>query len=374
MIVTIKFLIFSLAIISLAVAIIGFVLLKIRSQLQNSYSTLFAAKNKGAVEELEPVDINGTKQWIHVRGRNKNNPLLLFLHGGPGWSNIGWYDAIQRPWENHFTVVQWDQRQAGKSYAPNLAETISHQQYISDTEAIISYLRDKFQQDKIFIMGTSYGTYLGMQMAKRHPDWLHAYIGIGQVVTMKEHPVEEYRLLLEHAHATDNQSLIATLNRLAPFPDPSVPEKSYIENVVALTDLESEIEKAYPASLSSILKANTHLQWLSPLYTLKDHYHRKFGENPAGINPKNAFYYDFFKYDLPKEVGSDFDVPIFFFTGRHDFHVAYTLTDRWFRKIEAPYKEQVWFEQSAHAAHLTEPYEFSKALIEKVLLRVNMYS
>ena len=144
MIVTIKFLIFSLAIISLAVAIIGFVLLKIRSQLQNSYSTLFAAKNKGAVEELEPVDINGTKQWIHVRGRNKNNPLLLFLHGGPGWSNIGWYDAIQRPWENHFTVVQWDQRQAGKSYAPNLAETISHQQYISDTEAIISYLRDKF--------------------------------------------------------------------------------------------------------------------------------------------------------------------------------------------------------------------------------------
>ena len=338
-----------------------------RKKVKTFLAETYEVRNSNGIEILDVVDIRGTKQWIHVRGRNKENPLLLFVHGGPGAPNIGYFDHIQRPWEDFFTVVHWDQRQTGKSYMPNIGHTISHETYINDAEEMIGHLRRRFGQEKVFLMATSYGTYLSMHMLKRHPDWFYAYVAIGQVVKMADHASEEYRLLLEQAKMNNEVELVERLESMAPFPDPKDPASDYLENAVFFMETASRMGKCYPNSFQEAFKNYHFLKWVSPLCTLKDSFNRLFGDTPAPADKDNPFYKGFFDYDLPGEVGSTFETPIFFFTGVDDFHVAYTLTDQWFKKIEAPYKEQVWFDRSAHAAHITEPYAFSKALIEKVL-------
>lgn len=357
---------FFLASILSAFAISAVIIIVIRKILQRYMSSIYAVSDESGLEILEEIEVGGTKQWLHVRGRCRDNPILLFVHGGPGASHIGWFDAIQRPWENHFTVAQWDQRQTGKSYTKGIGNTISHRQYIDDAEQMIAYLRQRFSKDKIFLMGTSYGTYLSMQLVSRCPDWLYAYVAVGQVVKMKEHAIEEYRLLLELSKEKGEEELESYLESLAPFPNPTDPVNSYMNNAVRFMEEESKLGKCFPGGFIEMVNIVTLSKWLSPHYTLKDHYNRLFGDTPAPADKENPFYNEFFDYDIPSEIGSTFKVPIFFFTGSDDFHVAYTLTNKWFEAIEAPYKEQIWFEQSAHAPHITEPYKFAQSLIEKV--------
>lgn len=358
--------IISVSLISIFVGVFYFARL-LRLKVMRVYSYLYEVTDGSGIEELYYIKIGDVDQCIHVRGRDRSNPLLLFIHGGPGASQIGWYDNIQRPWEDHFTVVQWDQRQSGKSYAANLSKTISHQRYIQDTEEIIGYLRKEFSQEKIFIMGTSYGTYLGMHMVSRHPDWLYAYVAVGQVVTMIDHVEEEYKQLLNFAEDENNLELKAELAKFDPSKSSDDIPGFYIKNVLPLMEVESRCGKAYPKSILEMIRCISTLKWVSPLYSCSELLRIKFGEKAAAIDPKFPFFKDFFDYDLPREVGNTFDVPIFFLTGFHDIHVASDLTNSWFERIDAPYKEQVWFKKSAHAAYLTEPYAFANALIEKVL-------
>lgn len=337
----------------------------LRKQLQAHTQATYQVNAQG-LEMLEAVEIGGVRQWIHVRTRKRDNPVLLYLHGGPGWTHIGWYDAIQRPWEDYFTVVQWDQRQAGKSYLPmkRVGHTISHAQYISDAESMMAYLRERFSQDKIFIMGTSYGTYLGMQMVKRHPDWIHAYIGVGQVVKKMRSARVEHQLLLDEAKKRQDTGVVDSLEAMLPFPNPDDPAGSYYQHVYYLMEQQSRYGKAYPNGISGVIRSAGILQWMSPLYTLKDHMHRLFGKSH---NAQHPFARSFMSYDLPSEIGSDFDAPVFFFTGRHDWHIPCSVTNEWFKEISAPMKEQVWFEHSAHVPFETEPGQFLQALVVKVL-------
>ena len=155
-----------------------------REVMQKHITTTYAVTDPKGIEELKSVNIGGVEQWIHIRGRNRDNPVLLFLHGGPGATVIGALDAAQRPWEDYFTVVTWDQRQTGKSYYPADDENapLTIQRFIDDTEELLQYLRDYLNKDKLFILGSSWGSLLGMNMVKRRPEWVHAYIGVGQLV------------------------------------------------------------------------------------------------------------------------------------------------------------------------------------------------
>lgn len=338
-----------------------------RKRLQHHLAWANKAWEPNGIELLESVDIGGTKQWIHVRGRNRENPLLLFIHGGPGAANIGYFDQYQRSWENHFTVVQWDQRQTGKSYAPNIGHTISHETYINDAEAMIAYLLQRFNKEKLFLIATSYGTYLSMHMVKKHPEWIYAYLAAGQVVKMVDHVVEEYRLLLEYAKDNEEIELTKKLESLKPFPNPDDPASSFLESSAFFLSEETRLGKCFPDNFEKAVEHYNFSRWVSPLCTLRDNYNRVWGEAPAMGDKNNPFRKGFYTFDLPTEIGSRFDVPIFFITGTDDFHISFSVTDKWFQGIEAPHKEHIVFKASAHAAHITEPYLFAKVLIEKVL-------
>jgi len=346
-------------------------LLWAREVLQQHLTSTYAVKDPKGIEELKSVKIGGVDQWLHIRGRNRSNPVLLYLHGGPGYPTIGLMDAVQRPWEDYFTIVNWDQRQTGKSYYPADDENapLTVQQFIEDTEEVIQYLRDYLEKDKLFILASSWGTVLGMHMVKRHPDWVHAYIGAGQLVNWMENEKTMYERLLSHAKEQKNAEVIAKLEAITPYPDPNCPETSYIENAAYLRRELSRLAG----------EAGTHhLFWddsgkvfnfdrtISPHLSLTDISNFILTENAATRAPY-IFTKELMATDLPNDVGSSFEVPIFFFTGAHDWHTPRSLSDQWFSEINAPYKELIHFDESSHGVLNEEPGKALIALVNKVL-------
>lgn len=349
-------------------------LLWAREVLQKHITTTYAVQNPKGIEKLKPVKIGGVDQWLHIRGRNANNPILLYLHGGPGYPLIGCMDAIQRPWEDFFTVVHWDQRQVGKSYYPadddNAPLTI--QRMIEDTEALIQYLLHSLEQDKLFVLGQSWGSVLGMHMVQRHPDWLYAYIGVGQVVNMMDNERVLYKRLLSHAKEKKEDKLVARLKSIWPYPDPDNPGKSF-NGGQGEPFIREELSRLagetfmHHTDFHDAINMMAFDQLVSPHLTFTDIIHSILGDNPAlGRAPYN-FTDEYMKTDLPSDLGSSFDVPIFFFSGRHDWQVPVSLSDQWFKQIEAPHKELVHFEESSHFIINEEPGKFLAALVNKVL-------
>ena len=347
-------------------------LLWAREVLQKHQITTYAVTDPKGIEELKSIKIGGVEQWLHIRGRNRDNPILLYLHGGPGFGMIGIMDAIQRPWEDYFTVVHWDQRQTGKSYysADDENNPLSLEQSIEDTEEVIQYLRDYLEKEKLFVLGHSWGSALGMYMVKRQPDWLYAYIGVGQIVSMMDGERIIYERLLSHAREQKNSELIARLECIAPYPNPVNPGESFREHG---TFCRTELSRLSGETLmhnmlwDSSLKMWAFEKAISPHLTLTDISHALLGEKEALFRPSNTFRKEFMAIDLPNDIGSSFEVPVFFFTGAHEWQVARVLSDKWFEQIDAPYKELIHFEQSSHMIVNEEPGKVLVALVNNVL-------
>src|SRR5580704_15873651 len=176
------------------------------------------------IDTKAAVPINGTMQWITVRGRDLRNPILLFIHGGPAAPEMPTSWTFQNDWEDFFTVVQWDQRGSGKTYAANdpakVKPTLTVARMEQDTAELMQYLRAKYGKDKIFVIGHSWGTVLGLKLAQEHPEWLYAYIGMGQIIDMRESEQRDYESALASAKADHNQKAIQQLEAIAPYPNP----------------------------------------------------------------------------------------------------------------------------------------------------------
>ena len=355
-------------------------LLLVRKYIQKDMLTRYRIVDPKGIDVLEPVEVEGVKQWLHIRGRNRDNPVLLFLHGGPGLSHIGWFDEIQRPWEEYFTVVQWDQRMAGKSYLSKnkFSHTITNEQMIADAESVIDYLRGYLNKEKIFLMGWSYGTYLGMNIVKRRPECLHAYIGIGQTVAKMEGYREEHALLLNHARETGDKKLAEKLESMMPHPDPQNKFSSLAKHGAFIAAELSKIGKR-------TLRYKSNEDWYgmlkfsiftSPYYSLLEVFRLSILRHPhsakfIGFQSGHPFAEEFMRVDLPAELGTKFEAPIFFFSSKHNWHVPYTLADDWFKQIDAPYKEQIWFTESAQFIQYEEAGRFLEALVSNVLPQAN---
>jgi pimeloyl-ACP methyl ester carboxylesterase len=193
-----------------------------RAYRQHEVAERRAIRSLNRITSLERVPIGGIGQWIEVRGENVNNPILLWIHGGPGVAFIPLAGAFQAPLEQHFTVVQWDQRGAGKTYASNDKElqrrTMNIPQMEEDTLEVVNYLRNRFHREKIFVLGHSWGSVLGLWLAHEHPELIYAYIGVGQLVNAQQNREVMYRDVLAAARERRNQNAIKDLESVAPVP------------------------------------------------------------------------------------------------------------------------------------------------------------
>jgi pimeloyl-ACP methyl ester carboxylesterase len=140
-----------------------------------------AIHTPNSIASLEHIHIGGVDQYTLIRGNDSSHPVLLFLHGGPGMPAMYLAHAFQPELEKEFVVVQWDRRAAGKSYREDISSTLTTEQLVADTVELTNVLRARFHQDRIYLVGHSWGTYLGMLVIARHPELYHAYVGIGQL-------------------------------------------------------------------------------------------------------------------------------------------------------------------------------------------------
>ncbi|MFC5578629.1 alpha/beta fold hydrolase [Lysobacter niabensis] len=312
------------------------------------------------IEEVRQVDIGGISQWISVRGNDRRNPILLYVHGGPGAAEMVESYGYQRPWEDFFTVVQWDQRGAGKTYASNTPEAMAPGMTIdgmvSDAEAVIRYLMATYGKKKIFVLGHSWGSVVGLEIARRHPEWLHAYLGAGQIANQRESEAIGYQWALAQARAEGNQKAIRDLDALAPYPGP--PGHLTIERIGAQRQW-----LMYYGGLAWGRRDFTPFddaRKLSPDYS---------DAELAAIDKGSLFS---LTYLLPPLESIDFakqtrfGCPMFLFNGRHDYSTSHEVAADWFAKVRAPVKKLFWFEDSAHMMMQEQPGRFLMHLVNDV--------
>jgi proline iminopeptidase len=294
----------------------------------------------GGIQELQAVELGGVKQWISVRGNDRSNPILLFIHGGPGSPMMPESWTFQRPWEDFFTVVQWDQRGAGKSFASQSSADdvpLSVERMQADAEELIQLLRQRYGKDKVFLLGHSWGSILGLRVAAHRPEWLYAYIGVGQVVNGRRNEAEGFAQTLAEARRVQNQEAVKELEALAPYPGPAGPPP--IEKVV--------VERKWDVALGGMVygrstDASEQFRSLSPDYTDADLQALSMGEGRSVMAL------------LPDAAAADFDkitayrTPIFIFAGAHDRTTPESVAKAYFDRIQAPQKRYFLIRNAAH--------------------------
>jgi len=316
------------------------------------------------IETTEQIVLGGIPQTVSIRGRHRDNPILLVLHGGPGLTTMPVAHQYLRPWEEFFTVVQWDQRGAGRTYAANDPEkirpTMSVERLTDDAEALAAHLRQRFGRDKIVLLGHSWGTVLGVRLAQKHPDWFYAYVGASQMVSYSENERLGYEAVLRWARAQGNAQAVRELESIAPYPpDPA-------RNSVAEQRRILDLERKWLSQAGGYLwqRADDHYRdvaSLSPDYS------------PADLDAWGKGL-DFSLETLWPQIAAidsggttRFDCPIVLLHGRHDLNTSAALAQRWFDAVQAPSKRMVWFDYSGHMTFEEEPGRFLVALVENVL-------
>lgn len=318
------------------------------------------------IDVLEKVHLGGIDQWISIRGRDREKPVLLFLHGGPGFPMMPFISVFQNPWEEHFVVVQWDQRGTGKTYNDNdpaaVLPTMTHERLLQDARELTLYLRKRLNKDRIFLLGHSWGSMLGLPLVKRYPELFHAYIGTGQVINVQDNERVGYEHTLAIARERRNSLAIAELEAIAPYPDPV---KGTSESRLTLRRWQRDFGlgvrgKTEAAIMGEMLNAGLR----SPDYTLMDNLIWILRRDSSFSRDALADEID--RFDVRK-MGYKFDLPIVFMLGRHDWQVPAVIAAEYFQHVDSPQKQLVWFENSAHSPPSEEPAEFTRALVEVVL-------
>ena len=337
--------------------------LSYRAWLQHQVAQRRAIRSPPGIQSLERIRIGGIDQWIEVRARDAAHPILLFLHGGPGVAFIPFAGSFQDAWETNFTVVQWDQRGAGKTYASNDKElqhrTMTIAQMEQDALDVTNYLRARFHRDKIFVLGHSWGSILGLWLAHEHPDLIYAYVGVGQVVDSQRNEEAAYQDALREARTHHRVLAIQALEALAPYPGPAPDSRK-----VPIAHGWEEFLLGRPAGPREFLNIRRLLLDLlsAPEYSLVDDYHFIRGQR----NSLQIFIPQLAKVNV-RQLGLEFHAPVFFFQGTLDAATRPALVREYAGSIRAPYKAYVPFDGAGHFPFFEDPANFAGELARRVL-------
>lgn len=325
-----------------------------RTVRQHQVRAAIAIDPSSGIDSLEKVRLGGVEQWIQIRGHDRANPLLLVLHGGPGVPEMP-FEFVNAELETRFTVVQWDQRGAGKSFSGNIPPaSMTIDQLVADTDELIDLLRRRFRQERIFLMGHSTGTIIGVIATARRPEAIRAYIGISQVADLHATETILYDFAMRSANEKNDRAALRELGEIGPPPFATAHQ---------LQISQKWVNKFAPDRFGAIAVERLKLLFLSPVCTLGDLWR-------MGRGAKFSFdhlWREFFSVDLFRQVPR-LDVPVYFFEGRDDHVVTAEVASRYFAGLDAPRgKRFVWFEHSAHWPQLDEPEKFRRVMIEQVL-------
>ena len=305
------------------------------------------------------MPVNGVMQKIHVVSKDVSLPVLLFLHGGPGVVNRHSVLSADKDLLDSFTMATWDQRGTGGSYSGVKTESLTIAQLVEDAQAVVSYLCEEFDKKKIFVIGGSWGSLLGIRLAYAHPEHIAAFVGFGQFVNGEKNEQISYRYTLDAAKAAGDEEAVKELESVGPPVQGMY--KGGFDGMMKQRNLmmkyggysKSEEKRSY---MDSFVKPMI----LSGEYSLSDLIGIVLGYKKV----LKAMWPEVGREDLTGYAS--FSVPILVFDGKLDMNTPAELVEDWFAGIEAPYKELVWFENSGHNPMGDEPDRFKKLLREKL--------
>lgn len=306
-----------------------------------------------SIASIQKIKIGGMDQYIMIRGRDISNPIIFFLHGGPGYSQISYARKYQEKLEESFIVVNWDQRGAGMSYSFNIPkDSMNKDQFIEDSKELIDYLCTRYDKEKIYLVGHSWGSELGLHIIDKYPEKIEAFISIGQVVNGIENEQVSYDFVVEEAQRNNDKKALDDLRRIGRPPYANIVKDTMTQRkwLEKYGGVERKVNTLKDIILSSVF---------SPEYTgidgLKFALGSKFTADTMWGNDEDV---DFIR-NLP-----EVKVPIYFCVGRHDYNTPSILTENYYNNMIAPEKELIWFEESAHFPHFEEPEKFAQLAIQ----------
>ncbi len=328
-----------------------------RARCQRQAAKMLAISTPNGIDEAMFVPIGGILQWITVRGRDRNNPVILMVHGGPGVTHSGFAVSFV-PWEKDFTIVQWDQPGAGRTFekqGDRFPSDLTIESMARDGVSVAEFLEAHLHKDRIIILGWSWGSILGVHMVRARPDLFAAYVGTGQIVNMQSGEAIVYSQVLASARRIGNRRAIQELESIGPPPYRTQTALGTQRKWASLlAGDESPIVKIAEFTL---LAPRTSLRdaWssLSGIVASQNHF--------LGLTMEG----EMMKVDLAASE-RDFAIPIFVFQGANDNFTPVQLAEEYVDGITAPQKQFVLIEDAGHDAIITKSGEFLQLLVQRV--------
>ena len=312
----------------------------------------YAIPSSKGIDEARFVTIGGIPQWVTIRGWDRDNPVLLFLHGGPGDVTNPWSFATFAPWEKHFTVVQWDQRGAGRTLrknGPAIAPTITVDRIVQDGIELSEYLCKHLGKSKVILVGHSFGSIIGVLMAQARPGLFYAYVGTGQVADSAKTYFVAYDELLAKARAVGNQQAFNELRRVGPPPYPS--GDGY--------QVQRKWANAFEGA-DQFLFGEIGLTLVAPGNSVQDINDTVAGEELSAerLVPQTSSI-------GPKDLGLEFSIPMFFIEGAEDFTTQAVFARNYLASLKAPRKAFITI-SGGHFAVFMHSDQFLQQLIDHI--------
>jgi pimeloyl-ACP methyl ester carboxylesterase len=312
----------------------------------------------GSIAVIETVTLGGVEQTITIRGADTTNPVLLFLHGGPGMPSSPWasWNNIHADLEQNFVLVHWDQRGAGKSFSKSLTPEDMHlEDFVSDTLELTDILRERFDRDKIFLWGHSWGSGLGFETLRVNAEPFYAYFASAVRPDWDSTNLMGYEKVLEMAREANDAEAIESLEAIQPF-DPRNMEHLQVKNEwlshFRIGDFHTEgLEAAWLDYARSGQSPEYPPATIRP--TLKG---MEFARQTIYLEVADT------GYDHARDYSVS-TIPVHFLQGRYDYHCPGELAEAYYNTLEAPVKSFTWFEDSAHDVYYDEPDKFNQEMI-----------
>ena len=306
----------------------------------------------GSIAQTAYLDIGGIEQWVMIRGANRANPVVILLHGGPGSPETSFFRYYNASLENSFTVVYWEQRGAGKSFARDLdPSSMTVDRFVHDLDELVDEVRVRLDKRRVTLIGHSWGSALGTLYAARFPAKVCAYVGTGQIGNLQVSELSSYNFVLAEAERRKNS---AALKQLRAIGKPPFDSKT------------TGIQRKWLMRFAGIMRGKSYWQMFRALTATPEASIFDLPNIVRGVMfSLRTLWSEVSQLDLETSVPA-LQMPVFFFIGRHDHQVAAETSAAYFDKLDAPSKQLVWFEESAHMPPFEQADLFNAKMVELV--------
>ncbi len=313
----------------------------------------------GSISTIEKITLGGQEQYLIIRAKDITKPVMLFLHGGPGSPEIAFMKNSNQAIEKDFVMVYWEQLGAGKSWSKNiLPESMNIGKFISDTRELSIYLANRFKQEKIYILGHSWGTLLGVLTAHKYPALFHAYFGVGQVAFQYKAEQISFKWVKEQANKYNDRDAQKALSKIS-FPDSSANDKTWVDYLM--------VERKYVTHFGGGLTHKTTGMWpvIKTLINTNEYtFNEKINYLSASLQSLKLLWPEVVNKNLFREIDS-LQIPVYIFQGKYDYQTPYSVALEFYTQLKAPHKEFFTFENSAHSPLLEEVDKFNSIVRER---------